>query len=195
MSIAVLTKSYPAPRISEREILRYMGAPSNDGIESLICDAIREAEGKISYRVCYVELPLSVSGELCDFGALSVRSRALAKALSGCRRAIIFAATVGVGIDRLIGKYSRISPTAALAYDAFGSERIEALCDSFTEDIRSGCGVAVTPRYSPGYGDLPLDFQRDVFAILDCERRIGLTLCDSLIMTPTKSVTAILGLK
>ena len=121
MSIAVLSKSYPAPKILESEILLYMGARSGDGVEELVNSDLGEANGKLSYRACYCELPISVSGEFCDFGALSVRSAALAKALSGCRRAIIFAATVGVGIDRLISKYSKISPSHALALDAFGS--------------------------------------------------------------------------
>ena len=54
-------------------------------------------------------------------------------------------------------------------------------------------GLAVRPRFSPGYGDLPLALQREVFAALDCPRRIGLTLSDSLLMSPTKSVTALIG--
>ena len=195
MTGAVLSKSYPAPKLSEREILRYAGARSKEGIEELMGGVISEALDKLSYRVCYREFSLSLSGEIIDFGAFSVRSSALAKALSGCSRAVIFAATVGVSIDRLISKYSRISPARALLFDALGSERIEALCDEFTEDIKREYGGDITPRYSPGYSDFSLDFQRDVFANLDCERRIGLTLGNSLIMSPTKSVTAIFGLK
>lgn len=50
------------------------------------------------------------------------------------------------------------------------------------------------PRFSPGYGDLPLSAQREIFAVLDCGKRIGLMLNDSLLMSPSKSVTAFVGI-
>ena len=50
------------------------------------------------------------------------------------------------------------------------------------------------PRFSPGYGDLSLEMQRDIFRVLDCPRKIGLTLNESLLMSPSKSVTAIIGI-
>ena len=50
------------------------------------------------------------------------------------------------------------------------------------------------PRFSPGYGDLPLEVQRTLFSLLEPMRHIGLSLTDSLLMSPTKSVTAFVGL-
>ena len=44
------------------------------------------------------------------------------------------------------------------------------------------------------YGDLPLEMQKDIFNVLDCSKRIGLTLNESLLMSPSKSVTAIIGI-
>jgi cobalamin-dependent methionine synthase I len=77
-----------------------------------------------------------------------------------------------------------------------GSERIEALCDAlcaeWKEDYASR-GFVLRPRFSAGYGDLPLTLQNDIFESLQCSKHIGLTLCDSLLMSPTKSVTAIVG--
>ena len=52
----------------------------------------------------------------------------------------------------------------------------------------------MTDRYSPGYGDLPLTLQPRLLALLDAERKIGLTLTDTCLMTPRKSVTALFGL-
>ena len=80
---------------------------------------------------------------------------------------------------------------------AIGAERIEALCDSLCEELKSSLkteGKTSKPRFSPGYGDLPLSFQKDVFRVLEPEKRIGLTLNASLLMSPTKSVTAIIGI-
>ena len=77
---------------------------------------------------------------------------------------------------------------------ALGSERIEALCDKFNKDFEFENEVSLKPRFSPGFGDLSLMIQKDIFAVLDCPRKIGLSLNDSLLMSPTKSVTAFVGI-
>ena len=79
-------------------------------------------------------------------------------------------------------------------FDALATERIEALCDVFCEDIEKEYGKT-RPRFSAGYGDLPLELQREIFSVLDCPKSIGLTLTDSLLMSPSKSVTAIVGIE
>lgn len=178
--------------INVAEVLRYAGSRGTDpAVEELLRECIDEAQGELSYRVCYCRLPLQIDGKDCRIGSLSLRSKALAKTLSGCDEAILFGATLGVGIDRLIGKYLRISPTKALMMDALGTERIEALCDAFCKSQE----CKITPRFSAGYGDLPLGVQPDLFALLQCEKKIGLCLTDGLMMSPSKSVTAIFGIK
>ena len=77
---------------------------------------------------------------------------------------------------------------------AIGAERIEALCDCFEADVRGEYG-SIRSRFSPGYGDLSLDFQNDLFRVLDCQRTIGLVLNESMLMSPSKSVTAIIGVE
>ena len=188
-------KSYPPPPIDRLQILRYAGVKgaSDADTEALLDAVIAEAEGELKYSLCYAELPLEICGGVCDFGVFSVRSENLATCLKGRKTAVLFAATVGVGIDRLIAKYSRISPSRALLLDAFGSERIEALCDTFCEELAGLHNVSISPRFSPGYGDLPLETQVDIMSLLTPQKHIGLTLSDSLLLTPTKSVTAFLG--
>ena len=196
MTSILIDRPTPTP-ISEREALRYMGArEASDEVLSLLRDAIAEAGDCFSGRVCATECGVRIDGDTVDFGFASVESRDLAKALRGCDRALIFAATVGVEIDRLIAKHSRLSPARALALQALGAERIEAVCDAFCRsraDEYAKTSRTLRPRFSAGYGDLPLVFQREIFQLLDCPRRIGLTLNDSLLMSPTKSVTAIAG--
>ena len=99
--------------------------------------------------------------------------------------------------DRLIARYGITAPAKAVLLQALGSERIEAFCDELCRDIsklEGKVGNTIRPRYSPGYGDLPLEIQREVFSALDCTKNIGISLSDSLFMTPTKSVTAIIGI-
>ena len=104
-------------------------------------------------------------------------------------------ATVGIELDRLIIKYSHLSPTKALLLQALGAERIEALCDTFCTDMQNTLKIALKPRFSAGYGDLLLDTQTHIFGLLSLPKHIGLTLNDSLIMSPTKSVTAFIGIQ
>ena len=193
MSGTVLMKAYREPPVSERDILRYAGARDADAeVRDLLFSCLGEARDKLVYRVCYREVTVKTEGEVCDLGVLRVASRDLALHLDGCERAILFAATVGLELDRLIAKYSRLSPARALMLQAVGTERIEALCDAFCTELARK--HRTTARFSPGYGDLPLSCQTDLFAVLDCERKLGLTLTDSLLMLPTKSVTAIIGI-
>ena len=136
-------------------------------------------------------------GEELDLGFAKVKSKDLANNLSGCKRIIVFAATIGIDIDRLISRHSRTSPSKALVYQAMGSERVEALCNTFCKEISTSLkneGATTRPRFSPGYGDLPLFLQRQIFSVLDCHTRIGLTLGENLLMSPSKSVTAIIGI-
>lgn len=188
-------KTYREPPFCEKDILRYAGCREADGeITALVNACIEEVRGKLVYKVCYRPFEVKIGDGVCDFGDFSFPSADLACNLKGCERAVLFAATVGVEIDRLIARYGRISPTKALILQAIGAERIEALCDLFCEDIAEEYGVGAKPRFSPGYGDLPLETQREFFAVLAPEKRIGLTLTDSLMLSPSKSVTAIVGL-
>lgn len=181
-----------------KEIRRYMA--SSDGgkdIRELIDECLAEVSEKLQYKVCYTVLPVKSDGSVVTMPCGEIESKNLAKNLQGCGRVIVFAATVGVGIDRLITKYSRLSPAKALCFQAIGAERAESLCDVFCEKMRSEIkesGEILRPRFSPGYGDLPLETQKMIFSLLDCPKRIGVTLGDSLLMSPSKSVTAFVGI-
>lgn len=196
---AVLVRSYDAPPIDRREIIRYMGARElTDELEALLDACLKEAEGRLRYAVCWREIPVSVDGNRVELGFAAVESSALAGRLCGCGTAVVFAATVGLELDRLIARYGRLQPVKALIFQAIGAERIEALCDVFCADVRRQAqerGESTRQRFSPGYGNVPLTLQEDLFRVLDCSRKIGLTLNGSLLMTPTKSVTALIGVE
>ena len=195
MNSVILSKNYNEPPFCEKEILRYAGCKDADSeISALVKSCIDEIKTKLTYKVCYRQFEVKICDDICDFGAFTLRSKNLALNLKESESAILFAATVGVEIDRLIARYGRISPSKALMFQAIGAERIEALCDTFCVDISKEHNVGTRPRFSPGYGDLPLLAQNDIFAVLSPEKQIGLTLNDSLLMSPSKSVTAIVGL-
>ena len=198
MSSPVVVREYAAPPIDRGEILRYMGVRGDaPEVETLLETSLEELTHALSYRICAVELPVIAGNDTVLLGDVSLCSRELCDRLRGCVRAVVFAATVGSAPDRLIARYQRLSPTKALLVQAIGTERVEALCDVFERETRereNKQGHEVRRRYSPGYGDLPLETQRDIFRLLGNTARIGLALGESLLMSPSKSVTAVLGI-
>lgn len=205
---------YAGCRAEEEAVIRLMRT----------CLQEAEAADVLSGALCYAELPVTVrkvtggqpgceekqsvaqaqgvdteptfveDGSICDFDSFSVCSEHLAKNLHRCRRVLLLAATAGVGIDRLITKYGRLAPSKALMFQAIGAELVEAVCDAFSKEYEEEHNCVLRPRFSPGYGDLPLETQKDIFAVLECAKWIGLTLNDSLLMSPSKSVTAFVGI-
>ena len=126
---------------------------------------------------------------------IPVESRSLARHLAGCHAAYLACGTIGAEIDALQRRVSVKSGTDALVVQAIGAAAIEAWMDSVEDDIRQELepGERLVSRFSPGYGDLPLAFQRNLLTVLDTPRKIGVSLTDSLLMVPSKSVSAIIG--
>jgi len=188
----VFVKTYPPAPFDEREILRYAGylGEISPQIQAVLSECIQESKNAFSYRVCFVAVEAeTLEKKWKNCGTL------IAQRLRGAKYAIVFAGTVGLEIDRLILKEENVSVTKALFLQAIGAERIESLCDAFCEEIQKACkgkGYYAGARFSAGYGDFPLEKQKDIFALLAPQKAIGLTLNDSLLMSPSKSVTAII---
>lgn len=194
----VYIKQYDPPFVEQTEILRYARCKeSTSELVSQMQSCLSEVWNHLQYKICYTRLPVTKQKETLDLCFTTTNSKSLFQNLEGCSEIILFAATIGLGIDRLITRYSKLSPSKALWLQAIGTERIEALCDTFCADITQQLqieGKTLHPRFSPGYGDLPLTIQKDVFRVLDCPRKIGISLNESLLMSPSKSVTAIIGI-
>ncbi len=190
-------KAVPAASltVSRREILGYLGVKGeyDRSLECLIDECLGEMLSVITFRVCYDRFPALLEDGRLDLGFARVKSDDLAERIEGCSGIILLAATLGLGPDRLIARYSQTEPSRAVVMQAVASAVIEAGLDAFCAELASK--YRTRERYSCGYGDLPLELQRDIFAALDCERAIGLTLNASCLMSPTKSVTAIVGIE
>lgn len=186
--------------LRDTEILRYLGygktAPDAQ-IAARIESIKQEAEGLIAPRACCRIVPVGIASSKVNFGSFTATSEILSKHLADCDRVLLFAATIGAEADRLIWKYSRISPASAVIAQAVCTAAIESWCDVFLKRMGETLqteGAFLRPRFSPGYGDFALAHQKDLFAALDVPRKIGVSLTDAYVMTPAKSVTAIAGI-
>ena len=128
-----------------------------------------------------------------DLGVFFAPGRSLVKNLKGCDQAILFAATIGAELQRK--RAAVASPSRALVLDAMGTAAFESFCNALCDKwSREFSGSFLRPRFSPGYGDLPLALQRPLLSWLDRGRKAGIYLTDALLMVPQKSVTAIVGI-
>ena len=176
-------------RVNREEALRYLGGAGvpDERMLALLDEAesqlLRAAKPKYLFRVVALPCGRLVSGN------------DIAKHLDGCDRAAVLCATLGAEVDRLI-RVSQISDMPrAVVLDAMASAMIEQVCcavDGILAEQMPDCYF--TYRFSPGYGDYPIELQREFLRFLDAPRKIGLTVTESFLLTPAKSVTAVAGI-
>lgn len=175
--------------------IRFMGCKELSGELAEIYEKSLEQYKKAAvFKAVYRKTSVDFFGEKgirFDFG--EIESSDLRKNLEGCSSAFIFAATSGSAVDRLILKHTRLSPACVMVTDCIASSGIEVFCDLINDEMKKGRNLK--PRYSPGYGDVSLSCQNDILSFLDAYRKIGLTLTETYLMTPIKSVTAIVGIE
>ena len=180
------------------EALRYLGAAHADAetrawLESLAAEAEERAEPRWVTR----ESPLAHAADgvrLTRFDLL-LTGQTAAQMLAGCGSAALLVCTLGLRYERFCREAQARDMRRAVGLDALGSALAEAACDRAEEALRARHpGRFLTDRFSPGYGDLPLSLQPELLAVCDAQRRLGVTLTDSLLMLPQKSVTAVIGI-
>lgn len=117
--------------------------------------------------------------------------------LKDCDRAVFLVATLGAAVDKAIRTEEIKDMTRAVILDCTASVFIDEVANLAENKMRKNLfksGDYLTKRYSPGYGDFPIEFGREILMCLDAPRKIGLSITESGIMTPRKSISAILGI-
>ena len=187
----------------ESEAIRYLvyGKHAIDErTKEMIQDSFKELEEisnvRFIYRIFEVSLLEDMKEHGLKLGTLEIYSKNLKKNLQDCPNAILFCITLGTEVDRLIRRYSITNMPRAVVMQACAAAYLEAGCDLAQEYMKKevGAGWYFRPRFSPGYGDFSILYQKDVLQMLDASKKIGVTMTDSYMMTPTKSVTAVIGM-
>lgn len=191
--ITIIKSAAAEINIDPKEVAVYLGyysAKTDENTNNLIAECTEEFLKVADFRACFVEVGVSAEGVI-SVGGKKIICNSLKKNLSGCEKAYIFAATTGIESHRLIERNSIISPLKGMVTDCVGSAAIEAFCDKINLSFENT--EYLRPRFSPGYGDMPLECQRDIVEFLQTKKNIGMSLTESLMMVPVKSVTAIIG--
>lgn len=161
--------------------------------DELLSRCIDEFNQIVNYKYAYVKVPVSTTNDVCDFGFATVKSASLSRVLASSKEVFIMAVSTGIEVDRLITKLYLKKDPSAFFIDSIGSAAIESFADYINEKICENLNT--TNRFSPGYADFPLDFQRDLIARINANQTVGITVNNELFMTPMKSITAIIGIK
>ena len=175
--------------LNRSEALRYMGAKALNP-DKMTSDIMDEVESEL-LKVCrpvytFTEIPK-------DSPALGGND--IKEVVAESEKVLLIAATLGIYVEKLLRKTQITDMAKAVVVDAMASVAIEQFMDKIEVELKERYkGLYFTNRFSPGYGDYPLEKQREVVKILNTEKKLGLSLSDSLLLNPTKSVTAVIGL-
>ena len=202
-----VSQSYDIRGVDRSEVLRYLGYSGQDLTPEL--DARVDAAVE---RCIAVARPRGVTRIFDVAGrgeknstpvvrlagtALELTGKSIAAHLDGAVAVGVLAVTAGAGVDAEIRRLSFTDRVAQVVLDAAGSALVECAADAAEASVVAAAserGLFCGTRFSPGYGDLPLSTQPVLLASLDAQRALGITLSSDLLMSPTKSVTAVVGL-
>ncbi len=188
--------------IDYEEVSRYLGIKGQSmnleirrEIEETVSQLRTYVDYKIEYKVC------SIYKEEDSIGVASTNLRLegqeINRLLQDCNQCILLAVTLGQGVDAWLRTLQVRQLSHAVMVDFCASSMVEHLCNQVEETLREEWakrGLYFTDRFSPGYGDLPIEVQKKFCEVLDTSRKMGLHVTSSGLMVPTKSITAIIGI-
>ena len=183
------------------DALRYIGLPlgkADDQMKEKVQKGFRNLQQIANPKVIYQRVSIirednqiMMQGTLCK-----IRSQDLMKLLQHSQECILMAATLGMEVDRQIANLQKLDMLDAVILDSCASVLIDKLCDDAEVEIMNALkeNEYLTMRFSPGYGDVPLETSSEILDILSAQKRIGLTLTKTHMLLPTKSITALIGI-
>ena len=180
------------------EILRYLRVRGTapEELRAQVETTARELRESLPPKFVYRAFPLEFGADgVTLVGSGVILTGGLAqKMLQRCDTAVLLCCTLGMEFEQRLRATERRDMGKAVILDACGSAWVESGCDAAEREIAERFAPRyLTDRFSPGYGDLSLSLQPAVLAALDAQRRLGVHLSDSFLMTPSKSVTAVIG--
>lgn len=197
----------PDVSVPVREVLRRLGYPPETReipnevgriFEQEIQSAPSLLEPKGVYRLLHVE---SREDKILTFQGTSfvIRSRQVIQMLRESDPVVLFMVTIGPNLEKEVENlFDREETARGVILDAIGSETADAVANKLHREVlkkfAENKGLTITPRFSPGYGDWPVTVQSEVLNICD-GGSIGISVNESSLMIPRKSVSAVLGWK
>ncbi len=185
--------------LNKNEVKRYAGIrKAEDFPEKYVDEACLEAKLLSVPRSVYQEYDYDEEHHtILSNPPLVLTGKSIINHLKGATKVFVFSATVGEAIElRSHELFKENQYTTGLLLDAAATTAVEEVADQVNELLNTKAakqGFKTTWRFSPGYGDWPIEIQPELAAIIKASD-IGVTVTDSYTLFPRKSVTAIIGL-
>lgn len=192
----------PRYKVNKAEALRYVGYAGQliDGmLDARVDELIAACETRSAPAFAHASFPVEEAPEGIKLvgTSLVLPGESIAEHLRGARECAVMACTLGLANERAAAHYKAKSMLDAVVFGAAGSSLVECVADACEAAVMASAaarGLRANWRFSPGYGDLPLSLQPEILRVLGAEKRLGLNCTPTYLLTPTKSVTALVGL-
>lgn len=182
-----------------REAVRYLGFGRNaadEQTEKLISEVFTELDRIARPKAVHRVFSCVQRKEKIQIGTMQVHSKNLARNLQGCTQTVLMATTLGIEVDLAMRRYALTDMAKVVIFQACAAAMLEEFCDECQAKIADEMAPeykGMRPRFSPGYGDFDIHHQEEILRMLDAHKKIGLSMTESCMLTPTKSVTALIG--
>lgn len=185
--------------INRAEAFRYIGIKDTPDNATMLladeCEKMLLAEIAPKFCWAYADILQHTQTQVKLSGyTLSLTGNDVSAHLKGCHGVVLMCATLGNNVDKLLRQVQTQDMAKAVILDAMASASIEQVCDEAEKEISARLeNKHFTWRFSPGYGDFPLDVQKEFLSALNTQKVIGVCVNRSGMLIPTKSVTAVIG--
>lgn len=184
--------------IDTAETRRYAGLRKSEFPQATIEDACLEGRLLVQPKGTWEIYPYDhTSHTVLAETPFTLQGEKIVKHLAGCKQVIIMAATIGEDIEDAVTAYFTAGKYAySTILDAAATTAVEQVADAMEKYIQSQIerqGLSMKWRFSPGYGDWPIEQQPDMLRLSQADK-IDIHLTDSMMLVPRKSITAIIGL-
>lgn len=207
---AVAFGTVPGCRVDRQEMLRYLGYRGQEltpELQGRIDGVVERCERGLTPAGAFAVYPVGAVREAGVQGKpprielaganVVLEGASIREHLDGAREVALMAVTLGAKSEQELRRLSATDPLSAVVYDAACSSLAEAAADAWEDRVVEEAvrrGLVTNWRFSPGYGDLPLSAQPAIVRALRADVRLGLTVLDSNLLLPSKSITAVVGL-
>ena len=198
-----------APRVLEAiplaidpdEVLRFQGykagvdIPSAD-VRALFDEALALGRTLMQPRAVLRTLPARREGDRLTAAEVTLTIPRIAERWGAVDEIVAGVCTIGDALERRASELwdARELPLAMMV-DSVGSAAVESLAEYVNDQLcQEGIarGVKVTNRVSPGYGGWDVAEQRSLWQLCPGDA-VGVTLNEACFMTPTKTITILVG--
>lgn len=201
--------NYYSPDISE------IGIQPDDVLE-LFREEDRSTDNPVVYEtlIVFEQLPkiAEIRGGYAVFDDINVATKTgtirikdvemkpaakICKSVENSEKLAVFICTAGKGFTDLSSKYNKDGDyLKSYIADTFGSLVVEKAIDYIQKDLEAKAhenGLLISNRYSPGYCNWDIQEQKKLFSLIP-ENECRISLSESCLMQPIKSVSGIIGI-